>query len=93
MSYFTYRNNQLYVEEVPVATIAERFGTPCYLYSRAAIEQQWQAFTNALAHYPHQICYAVKANGNIAESQTLSNPRFARPTRATRPFDKVGVDS
>lgn len=62
---FIYRNNELHAENVPVTALAERYGTPCYIYSRSIIEQQWQAFRHALANYPHLICYAVKANSNI----------------------------
>jgi len=63
---FTYRNNILYAEDVPVPAIAQRWGTPCYIYSRAYIEEQYRAFDQALGNYPHKICYAVKANSNLA---------------------------
>lgn len=63
---FHYQGEQLFVENVPVADIAQQFGTPCYIYSRAAIEQQYKAFDQALDSFPHRICYAVKANSNIA---------------------------
>ncbi|BAW81093.1 diaminopimelate decarboxylase [Candidatus Nitrosoglobus terrae] len=66
MDYFHYQNNILWAEEVPLSEVANRFGTPCYVYSRAAIEQQWQAFDQAFQGYPHRICYAVKANSNLA---------------------------
>ena len=66
MDAFTYRDAALYAESVPVRNIAEQYGTPTYIYSRAAITQQWHAFDSALKNYPHQICFAVKANSNIA---------------------------
>ncbi len=66
MDHFDYRNGQLHAEEVPLAEIAERFGTPCYVYSRATIERHWRAFDTALGDHPHLICYAVKANSNLA---------------------------
>lgn len=66
MDFFHYQNNTLFAENVPVTAIAEQFGTPCYVYSRAAIEKNWQAFDTAFGDYPHRICYAVKANSNIA---------------------------
>jgi diaminopimelate decarboxylase len=51
---------------VPVAAIAEQYGTPCYIYSRATLERHWHAFDQALGDHPHLICYAVKANSNLA---------------------------
>lgn len=62
---FTYQDNQLFAEQVAVADIAKQYSTPCYIYSRQKIEQQWHAFDNAFKTFPHQICYAVKANSNI----------------------------
>jgi diaminopimelate decarboxylase len=66
MQYIHYQANQLQVEDVGLTEIAEQFGTPCYVYSRNAIEANWHAFDNALAGVPHNICYAVKANSNLA---------------------------
>lgn len=66
MSLFQYKNNELYVENVPLAKIAQEHGTPCYVYSKQMIEQNWQHFDEALADSPHRICFAVKANSNIA---------------------------
>jgi diaminopimelate decarboxylase len=57
---------ELCLEGVPLAGVAERFGTPCYVYSRAAIEAGWRAFDDALAGTDHLVCYAVKANSNLA---------------------------
>ena len=66
MDHFEYRNGRLYAEDVEVAAIAATHGTPCYVYSRATIERHWHAFDRALAGHPHLICYAVKANSNLA---------------------------
>ena len=65
MDFFQYKNEQLYVEDLPVKQLAEEFGTPLYIYSRATLERHWHAFDSALEKHPHLICYAVKANSNI----------------------------
>ena len=64
--YFQYRNDTLHAEQVPLADIAARFGTPCYVYSRAALTDSYSQFANALHERNHLICYAVKANSNLA---------------------------
>jgi len=66
LSAFTYQNGQLQAEGVPLSEIAAQFGTPCYIYSRAAIEQQFRAWQDALAGQSHLLCFAVKANSNLA---------------------------
>ena len=66
MDYFTYRGQQLFAENLAVQEIAREFGTPCYIYSRATLERHWHAFDRAFGAQPHLICYAVKANSNIA---------------------------
>lgn len=66
MDYFTYRNGHLYVEDVAVDEIARTHGTPCYVYSRATLERHWRAFDEAFADRDHLLCYAVKANSNLA---------------------------
>ncbi len=66
MNALTRRDGILYVEDVPLAEVAAEFGTPCYLYSRAALEQAYRAYDQALAAHPHLICYAVKANSSLA---------------------------
>ena len=66
MSQFTYRDNLLYAEEVSCSKLADAYGTPCYVYSKAAIQQSYQAYASALQHWPTRICYAVKANSNLA---------------------------
>lgn len=66
MSAFVYNNGQLGAEGVALADIANQFGTPVYVYSRAAIESQWRALDSAFKNHRHLICYAVKANSSIA---------------------------
>ena len=66
MDYFNYHDGKLSAESVPLDLIAERFGTPCYVYSRATLERHWHAFDRSLASRPHLVCYAVKANSNLA---------------------------
>ena len=66
MDYFNYRNNELYAEDVPVQDICHQYGSPCYVYSRATLERHWLAFDRAFGDHAHLICYAVKANSNIA---------------------------
>ncbi|QXP88369.1 diaminopimelate decarboxylase [Methylococcus capsulatus] len=66
MDHFNYRDGILHVEDVPLSAIAEQHGTPCYVYSRATLERHWHAFDAALGDCPHLVCYAVKANSNIA---------------------------
>jgi diaminopimelate decarboxylase len=72
MDHFNEKDGRLFAEEVAVAKIAERFGTPCYVYSRATMERHWRAFDSALDNYPHLICYAVKANSNLAVLDVLA---------------------
>lgn len=66
MDHFEYRNGQLHAENVAVADIARAHGTPCYVYSRATLERHWHAFNDAFGAQPHLVCYAVKANSNLA---------------------------
>jgi diaminopimelate decarboxylase len=66
MDYFNYRNDELFAEDVAVQDIVYKYGSPCYIYSRATLERHWHAFDRAFGDQPHLICYAVKANSNIA---------------------------
>jgi len=66
MDYFTYKENQLFAEDVAIEEIVAQHGSPCYIYSRATFERHWKAFDQAFGDHPHIICYAVKANSNIA---------------------------
>ncbi len=66
MGHFSHRDGILYAEDVALPDVAEQYGTPCYVYSRAAIEAAWRGLDRAFAGTHHLICYAVKANSNIA---------------------------
>src|SRR5215813_522833 len=66
MDDFHYRSNRLYCEETAIAEVAEKIGTPFYLYSRRALERHYRTFDNAFAGVEHLVCYAVKANPNLA---------------------------
>lgn len=66
MDFFQYKNNQLMAENLPVKQLAEQFGTPLYIYSKATLERHWHAFNNAFGEHPHLVCFAVKSNPNIA---------------------------
>jgi len=72
MDFFNYKNNQLFAEDVSVATIAQHYGTPCYVYSRATFERHYLAFANAAQDHKSLVCYAVKANSNIAVLNILA---------------------
>jgi diaminopimelate decarboxylase len=72
MDHFAYRDKRLWAEDVNLAEVAERVGTPCYVYSRATLEHHWQVFNDALAGHPHLVCYAVKANSSLAVLQVLA---------------------
>ncbi|OOZ36094.1 diaminopimelate decarboxylase [Solemya velesiana gill symbiont] len=72
MDHFQYRGDRLYAEEVPLDKIAETYGTPCYAYSRATLERHWHAFDNAFEGHPHLVCFAVKANSNLAVLNLLA---------------------
>lgn len=61
-----YRNGALYMEQVNIAEVVKHYGTPCYVYSKQAILDVYQAYTTSFASLKHQICYAVKANSNLA---------------------------
>jgi len=70
--FFYYKDNELFSEQLSLNSIAERYGTPCYVYSRAALENAWQKLDQAFNNHPHLICYAVKANSNIAVLNVLA---------------------
>ena len=72
MSFFQYHDGVLHAENIPVDDIAQQHGTPCYVYSRAALEASLHAYQDALADWPHLICYAVKANSNLAVLDVLA---------------------
>ena len=66
MNPYQYKHRELYVEDVPLTAIAERIGTPCYVYSRAALTEAYRAYSEAFASRRHLVCYAVKANSTLA---------------------------
>jgi diaminopimelate decarboxylase len=73
LDYFNYQDDgQLWAENVNLTQLAEQFGTPLYVYSRATLERHWKAFDGAVGEHPHLICYAVKANSNLGVLNTLA---------------------
>lgn len=66
MDFFEYKNNRMFAENVDLQQLAEQYGTPAYVYSRATLERHWKAFDQALGDRPHLVCYAVKANSSLA---------------------------
>lgn len=72
MDHFSYRDGRLHAEDVAVDDIATTHGTPAYVYSRATLERHYRAYDEALAGHPHLVCYAVKANSNLAVLDTLA---------------------
>ena len=73
MSEFQYQKGELYAEQVSLNTIAEQYGTPCYVYSKAALTRQYLAYTEGLGQHPGTVYYSVKANSNLAVLQVLAN--------------------
>lgn len=72
MDSFNYHAGELYAENVSLTAIAKRFGTPTYVYSRATLERHYRAFDEAFAGIPHQVCFAVKSNSNLAVLNVLA---------------------
>ncbi|EKO5124997.1 diaminopimelate decarboxylase [Vibrio fluvialis] len=73
MDYFNYQDDgQLWAENVSLAQLAEDYGTPLYVYSRATLERHWHAFDKSVGDHPHLVCYAVKANSNLGVLNTLA---------------------
>ncbi len=72
MDYFNYHENTLFAEDVAISKIVEQYGSPCYVYSKATLERHWHAFDGAFGEQAHLICYAVKANSNLAILNTLA---------------------
>lgn len=73
MDYFNYQDDgQLWAENVNLTQLADQFGTPLYVYSRATLERHWKAFDSAAGDHPHLVCYAVKANSNLGVLNTLA---------------------
>ncbi|MBS35863.1 MAG: diaminopimelate decarboxylase [Thiotrichales bacterium] len=72
MDHFQYVDSVLHAEDVDLRQIAAEFGTPCYVYSRATLERHWNVFDQAFGEHPHLVCYAVKANSNLAVLDVLA---------------------
>lgn len=72
MDHFNYRASALFAEEVAVSEIAEKYGTPCFIYSRATLERHYRAYDEALKGISNMICFAVKANSNLAVLNVLA---------------------
>ena len=72
MDYFNYKGDSLFAEAIPVADIAQKYGTPCFIYSRATLERHYGVYQEALEGCPHLICFAVKANSNLAVINVLA---------------------
>lgn len=72
MDFFNFRGDSLFAEDLSVSELAKTYGTPLYLYSRATIERHWHAFDQAAGEQPHLVCYAVKANSNLAVLNTMA---------------------
>ena len=72
MDYFTYKNGELYAENVSLESLAKTYGTPLYVYSKATLERHWKAFEEAVSTRKHLVCYAVKANSNLGVLSVLA---------------------
>lgn len=72
MDHFNYRQQRLFAEEIPVADLVAKYGSPLYVYSRATLERHYRVFDEALGAHPHKICYAVKTNSNLAVLNVLA---------------------
>lgn len=72
MDHFEYKQGELYCEDVAIAWLAEQYGTPLFIYSRATLERHWYAFDSAFDGHDHLVCYAVKANSNLAVLNLLA---------------------
>jgi diaminopimelate decarboxylase len=72
MHHFQQRNGELYAEGVPLSAVAERVGTPCYVYSLATLRRHFRVFDEAFENIPHLVCFSVKANSNLAVLRTFA---------------------
>ena len=72
MDHFNYRGDTLFAEDVAVIEIAQQYGTPCFIYSRATLERHYRAYQQALDGLRNMICFAVKANSNLAVLNVLA---------------------
>ncbi|MFN8625716.1 MAG: diaminopimelate decarboxylase [Candidatus Binatia bacterium] len=72
MHHFQHRDGELFAEDVPLRAIAERVGTPCYVYSLATLRRHYRVFDEAFGAIPHLVCFSVKANSNLAVLRTFA---------------------
>jgi len=72
MHHFQERNGELYAEGVPLSAVAERVGTPCYVYSLATLRRHFRVFDEAFESIPHLVCFSVKSNSNLAVLRTFA---------------------
>jgi diaminopimelate decarboxylase len=73
LDYFNYQDDgQLWAENVALSDLAQQYGTPLYVYSRATLERHWNAFDKSVGDHPHLVCYAVKANSNLGVLNALA---------------------
>ncbi|MBV9079567.1 MAG: diaminopimelate decarboxylase, partial [Elusimicrobia bacterium] len=70
--FITYRSNRLFIEDAAAEKLAERFGTPLYVYSRGAVEAAFHSYQYAFSRLTHLVCYSLKANSNLAVAATLA---------------------
>lgn len=99
MHYFLYRGERLYCEEIPVEEIADKVGTPVYIYSRKTLERHFKEFDEPFKEIPHLTCYSLKANSNIAiisifaalgsGADIVSNGELYRALKAGIPPEKI----
>src|SRR5512142_1836148 len=99
MHFFCYKGKELYAEDVPVSTLARKYGTPLYIYSHQTLVRHIRAYDEAYGAYPHIICYAMKANTNAAVVRALakngggadivSGGELFRALRAGVPSNKI----
>jgi diaminopimelate decarboxylase len=99
MNHFVRKDGELYCEETALARIAADVGTPCYVYSRATLERHYRHLDDALSGMPHVICFAVKANSNVAVlhllaglgagADVVSGGELYRSVRAGMPAGKI----
>lgn len=102
MHFFKYRGGELFAEDVPVRELAEKYGTPLYVYSYRTLLRHFRAYTEAFRDYPHIICFALKANSNIAilrlfakhggGADVVSGGELYRALRAGVPPQKIVYD-
>ena len=72
MDYFSYQDGVLFTEDISVAEIVSKYGTPCFIYSKATLIRHFHAYEDALKEVPHIVCYGMKANSNLAILQLLA---------------------